>query len=476
MFKKSNLRALPLYALILCFSLSCARSFNPDIERGSTYKFRDGYPEVRISAIGFLDEGDNPGIDVTADIVYGSLIYKQNGDSLFSEFIIEIQVIPNEETSEVTKTHQENVTISRKDPNIVHSQEIYTYSKRIPVNPGNYKINVTVLDQNSDKQITRESQTFIPDPTNSVSNLTNIQLLGKNIDNQEGWFPITTYDVQGKVDSLMFRLQVTNNSSEEPMAVNARLMQFRSDTTIARPMHYNMYSPSSVQYKGIDYDDEEVIQSNRRVLTQAGSVLIEYKFGQQQRGNYRFDVTTDEEEGEEQLFKARDFGVRSANYPSIKTARELAAPLYYLMSEKEYDRMLAIQDKDSLKQEVDRFWLKNLNDKNRAKEVIQKFYQRVEEANKQFSNFKEGWKTDLGMVYILFGPPWYIDQSLNRMTWSYSYNRNNPDYNYNFATPKLKSEFFPFQNYLLQRQQYYFNIQYQQTQLWLTGQILTRNI
>lgn len=471
---KKHLRTLPLYALILSFAFSCARSFNPDIERGSTYKYRDGYPEVRISAIGFLDEGDKPGIDITADIVYGSLIYKENQDSLKANFIVGIQIVPKDDTDEVTQTHQESITIARKNPNIVHSQELYTYDKRIPVKPGTYTINVTVIDQNSNKQITRESQTFIPDPTNSVSNLTNIQLLGKQ-SGDDSWSAITTYDVQGQVDSLMFRLQVTNNSSEEPMAINARLLKFRSDTTIARPMHYNNYSPSSIQYKGIDYDEEEVIQSNRRVLTQSGSVLIEYKFAQQERGNYRFDVETDEDE-DETLFKARDFSVKSKNYPSIKSAEELAKPLYYLMGEKEYDRLIAIQDEDSLKQAVDRFWLKALNNKSRAREVIQMYYQRVEEANKQFSNFKEGWKTDLGMVYILFGPPWYVDQSLNRMTWSFSYNRNNPEYNYNFATPKLKSEFFPFQNYLLRRTQGYFNIQYQQTQLWLSGQILTRSI
>ncbi|MGK7369195.1 MAG: GWxTD domain-containing protein, partial [Candidatus Halalkalibacterium sp. M3_1C_030] len=362
----------------------------------------------------------------------------------------------------------------RADPNIVNNQTIYSYDKRIPVDPGTYDINVTVIDRNSGKQLTRQTQTFIPDPNNSVQNLTNIQLLGKRV-GETNWAPITTYDVQGDLDSLMFRLQVTNNTSEEPMAVNARLLRFESDTTIARPMYYNGYSPSSIQYKGIDYDEEEVIQSNRRVLTQPGSVLIEYKFGEQPRGNYRFDVQTDEDE-DNQLFKARDFGVKSKNYPSIKSARELARPLHYLMNEKEYDKMMDIQDDDSLKQAVDRFWLKNLNSKNRAKQVIQMYYQRVEEANKQFSNFKEGWKTDLGMVYILFGPPWYVDQSLNRMRWSYSYNRDDPDYNYLFETPKLKSEFYPFQNYLLQRNQYYFNVQYQQTQLWLTGQILRRSL
>lgn len=473
MKKRKHLKAIPFYLLLLTVALSCSRSMNPDIERGSTFKFRQGFPEVRISAIGFLDEGDEPGIDVTADIVYGSLIYKENGDSLQARFTIEIQVLPKDDTSGSTVTNQETITISRTNSDIVNSQSLYSYDKRIPVDPGTYDINVTVIDRNSGKQLTRQTQTFIPDPNNSVQNLTNIQLLGKK--GNDDWSPITTYDVQRDVDSLMFRLQVTNNTSEEPMAVNARLMRFESDTTIARPMYYNGYSPSSIQYKGIDYDEEEVLQSTRRILTQPGSVLIEYKFGSQPRGNYRFDVQTDEGE-KNRLFKARDFGVKSKNYPSIKSARELARPLYYLMSEKEYENLMAIQDNDSLKQAVDRFWLKNLNNKNRARQVIQMYYQRVEEANKQFSNFKEGWKTDLGMVYILFGPPWYVDQSLNRMRWSYSYNRDDPEYNYLFETPKLRSEFYPYQNYLLQRNQYYFNVEYQQTQLWLTGQILRRSL
>lgn len=472
MKKRNHLKTVPLYLLVLSFALSCARSFNPNIERGSTYKFMEGYPEVRISAIGFLDEGVDPGINVSADLVYGSLIYKETQDSLQARFTIEIQIIPDENTDEITKTHQETITITRDNPDIVNSQETFSYNKRIPVNPGTYSINVTVIDRNSGKQLTRQTQTFIPDPSNSVQNLTNIQLLGKK--GNGSWSPITTYDVQGDTDSLMFRFQVTNNTSEEPLAITGRLLRFKSDTTIARPMHYNNYSPSSIQYKGIDYDEEEVLQSNRRVLTQPGSVLIEYKFGKQPRGNYRFDVSTDEEENE--LFKARDFGIKSKNYPSIKTAEELARPLHYLMNDDEYEELIAIQDNDSLKQAVDRFWLKNLNNKSRAKQVIQMYYQRVEEANKQFSNFKEGWKTDLGMMYILFGPPWYVDQSLNRMRWSYSYNREDPDYNFLFETPKLRSEFYPFQNYLLQRNQYYFNVQYQQTQLWLSGQILRRSL
>jgi GWxTD domain-containing protein len=154
----------------------------------------------------------------------------------------------------------------------------------------------------------------------------------------------------------------------------------------------------------------------------------------------------------------------------------LAEPLAYLMGRNDYRDLMAIEDPDSLKEAIDRFWLENVGSMNRARNVISLYYERVEQANKQFSNFKEGWKTDMGMIYILFGPPWYVERRLNRMQWSYSYDRTDPSYNYYFEKPRMRNEFFPFDNYLLQRSQGYFNLQYQQVQLWITGQILNTNI
>jgi len=52
----------------------CVRSTNPDVERGSLFQFQAGYPEVRSSSIGLLSETDQPLIDITTEIVLGSLI------------------------------------------------------------------------------------------------------------------------------------------------------------------------------------------------------------------------------------------------------------------------------------------------------------------------------------------------------------------------------------------------------------------
>lgn len=467
------------FVLVLGIGLmGCAKSMNPDIERGSDFNFRDGYPEVRFSAIGLIDNQGEPKIDIAADIVLGSLIYNKKGDKYISNVTIDVQIINQTNPDNVIGAKQYNIDIEKEDADIVYSQQIRTFQREINIEPGRYTINFTLTDQSSDKKIRHTSETYLPNPENNVSNLTNIRMEGKNMSSENpSWSPITTYDVPGRVDSLKFVFQVTNNNSREPLTIDSQLLNFESDTAYARPMHYNNYSPSSIQYKGIDYNEEEVIQSTQRKLIEPGNVLIEFTFGNQERGNYRFEVQTNiSSEESNDAYKARDFAVKSKNYPSIQSAQELAQPLIYLMGEDEYEELMAIKDTDSLKAAVDRFWLKNIGNKSRTKSVLKKFYNRVEEANKQFSNFKEGWKTDPGMMYILLGPPWYVNERLDEMYWSYSYNRSDPDRNFYFFEPRHKSEFFPFNHYIFRRSQSYFTLQYQQIELWLTGSIMRRNL
>lgn len=470
--KPNAIIALLLSVLLLS---SCAKSINQNIDRGAEYLFREGYPEVRMSAIGLFDEQGNSGIDVTGDIVYGSLVYKEVEKKQTANLTIEIRIVSSEDESDSVITETFDVTVSEEDNNITNSQNLFSVDKRFQVPPGSYTVYFTVIDQNSRQHTTRQTSTVIPNPEVQHPVLTNIRLLGKNNEAENpSYNTVTTYDVPGKIDSLKFIFQVTNGDAENPVTIQSELIRFESDTSYARSMSFRNPSPSSIEYKGIDYDERTTIQSSQRVLNQTGSVLVEFVFPIQQRGNYRFTAQTgNSENGDNAQYKARDFSIKSANYPTIKTPRELARPLAYLMGEKDYKKLLNINKADSLKRAIDAFWLKNVGNKAKARQVIELYYQRVEEANKQFSNFKEGWKTDPGMMYILFGRPLNYEDRLNTMTWFYSYNREDPRKTFRFTQPKLKHAAYPFEHYLLQRNFYYDNVQYQQVQRWLSGLVLT---
>ena len=57
------------------------------------------------------------------------------------------------------------------------------------------------------------------------------------------------------------------------------------------------------------------------------------------------------------------------------------------------------------------FWLsKDPTPNTPENELMEKYYGRINHANKVFSSIlKEGWKTDMGMVYIIYGEPDHIE-------------------------------------------------------------------
>jgi len=463
-----------LLLFMIIMLLGCVQTKNPDIERGSDYNFREGYPDVRLSALGYLNLQDEAVIEVTTDIGYSSLVFRSTEGRNVA--IIELAIrVANLDTGETENILREFEIESEVRPFLLN-QQVFTYTEEVLVEPGNFTIVVSVKDTATDREIIRQTDAYIPNPDDPENNLTAIRLSGKNLDLINPVFiPITTYDVTAANDSLKFEFQVTNNDTENPLTIISRLLYFPADLNPALPMSYNNHIPNTLPHKGIDYRNRRIVDETTRILDQPGSVLIEFKYPLLDTGNYRFEVRTVTYDNNE-LFKARDFAIRSENYPTLITPHELAEPLIYLMNGRDYEQLMKISDPDSLKMAMDRFWLRHLGSIRDARDVINLFYTRVEYANKQFTNFKEGWKTDRGMMYILYGPPWYIESRRNSLIWSYTHNFGDPQRNFQFNRPRAPNEFFPFDHYMLSRRNEFHALEHRQRQIWLTGAILHRNL
>lgn len=464
---------LPFALLIVgVFAFSCGSGY-PDfdeISRGTQFSGRQGHPEIRLSTIGLFDEEQQPGINIAIDVVYGSLIYKNKEDQYIANIALELKV-RNKQSGNLVYSKTYDLEVNNPTGDITRSTGNFNFEQRVIVSSGVYEVIAIVTDLSSQKESAQVSEVRIPDKSAVEPNLTNVILQAKKSDD-DSFRTISSYAVSNKEDSLKFVFQVTNNTPGRRVTVESELIAFETDTLPARPMSFNNYTRSSIRFKGIDYTQEERIQSNRRVITQGGSVLVEFVIPQLPRGNYRFYASVTDSSGQQKTLKAREFGIRSANYPEVKTVYELREPLYYLMDRKQYKEIMAIEDPDSIKKAIDFFWLTNVGRTNKAKNVISMYYERVEQANKLFGNWKEGWKTDMGMVYILFGPPWYVDRNLNVMLWSYTYNRSDPELNFAFDRILPGQPYFPYENYIFRRNRGYYQIEYNQIDVWLSGLVL----
>ncbi len=476
------------YSIVVFLGLSvlmafCSRAFDPEVRTGSHIRPVDGHPEILISAISFFDEDDQPVIDVSMDVILGSLVYRERDGIFKAEVTIQTEVYriidSSEDEYERIAILRESKEVESSGRGITNSRDVISHSERVRADPGRYRVIVRAIDEDSGKESVQRVNARVYDPDGATPNLTHIKVKGRDQRDHSYDMPLNTYTIPGRVDTLRFEFQVTKNPDTGPLAVNMRLIKFESDTLPPRPMSGVTPSRGSLQYRGINYNRSEELESQQRILDEeTGNITIEYRTDRPSRGNYRFEVRVRSHESDDdwELFKARDFASMSSNFPNIVSVRELAKPLVYLMRRSEYRDLMEIEDRDSLKREIDRFWLSNIGNKEMAGRVIEEYYQRVEEANRQFTTFKEGWMTDMGLVYVLFGAPWYVEQSLDRVVWIYGYDRRDARRVFYFQRTRVDSDAYPFEHYVLHRHTQYHSVEYEQIQRWLTGTILTRPI
>ncbi len=133
-----------------------------------------------------------------------------------------------------------------------------------------------------------------------------------------------------------------------------------------------------------------------------------------QRGFYHFRPDTSTQAGFT-LF------VLGTDHPRVRAAAEMVPPLRYITSMQEYERMLS---DTSVRKAVERFWLDAAGSKDRARSAIRAYYERVENANRYFTSFVEGWRTDRGLVHIIFGTPNTIHKTAQGEAWIYGEETN----------------------------------------------------
>lgn len=159
-----------------------------------------------------------------------------------------------------------------------------------------------------------------------------------------------------------------------------------------------------------------------------------------------------------------------AEFPHTKSVMALITPTRYITTDAEYDNFTKVTD--NLKLKIDGFWLRIGGNPDRAKEIIRAYYSRVERANDLFTSYVEGWKTDRGMCYIIFGPPDVVNLHSNSEHWVYGEAGNYATLNLTFT--KVANPFTD-NDFRLNRSSAFKNPWYRSVDVWRNGRILNLN-
>lgn len=148
------------------------------------------------------------------------------------------------------------------------------------------------------------------------------------------------------------------------------------------------------------------------------------------------------------------------NFPEVNSHEAMMNPIRYISTQKEFKNIVESENKVAA---IEAFWLKIGTQEERTRNLIRNYYSRVMIANRLFTSYSEGWQTDRGMIYIVFGAPNIVYRTDDSESWIYG--EENNFFSITFSFKKIENKFSN-NDYSLQRAPVYKDNWFRAVDIW----------
>ena len=386
----NGIRTLALVGASLGWCLGEARAQvemqNPQLEAGPTFYF---------DAISYAS--DQPGksrIDAYVQLPHEEIRFLKEGEYFVGRYEVTISIYTP--AQQLAHEHIWSVDVRVTDFAQTTSNRIYSLSQRsIEADPGNYQMTVQVRDQETRKMAQTRRSLLVTDFSKDSLSLSDIMIVSRlstegerrsivpNISGNisrtsDGFFLFVEGYAPPQIDSLDLTWRVFNLKKTE-------MFKRRQSEAVRGPRTQIFLKIDSLNLPmGSYFLTIDAVPTNRSLAS-----LKEAK------------ATT-----------SRTFTVRSVDLPiAILDLDKAIDQLMYIARESELSYIREATDPEEKRRRFLEFWSKRDPDPQTSRnELMDEYYSRVAYANQNFKHYLDGWRTDMGMVYIRFGPPENIER------------------------------------------------------------------
>lgn len=470
----SPTRTLPhflILAIILGLLEACgAPSRLSSVNAGKTTAYAPGVPNFDIEAVS-IRQNQQSGINLHIAVPYTSLVFEKDSSSFQAsyEFSVEVRKADSEQLLH-TDAWTDSIQVESHEK--TQKYEPLRTTKRLDVAPGRYTVRVRLQDLHNKSQAVRLQQVDVPDASSPA--LSSVYMETKK---EGGSFqPAIALHIPSDTDSLQAVTELYKAQAAKQIEVGFKLLRFESDRTVAQPPDALTPMAGSLEYRGTDYGEADTVRTLDYTVGGSGdSTLIAFAQPALDPGIYRVTVTAAlhyAQDSTQVLEGQRTFSVKGPGFPRITSLEEMVQALAYIGRESELEKIQEEPTPSERRKAFDAFWAQRTNSKKEAANLIESYYSRVEEANRFFTGHKEGWKTDRGMLYIVYGPPLEVNRYVDTEIWYYDYSETDPRDRYVFERGRHYDKRGPmFQNFLLQRRPYYYRRWERAVHRWREGNV-----
>lgn len=330
---------------------------------------------------------DNTLLNVFVQVPYNEIQFYKSNDQFIANYTVTISVF-NEDKDKLIEEKIWKEKITTKDFKETTSRKNYNLSlKEFLLKPETYYVRVSVEDNNSK----------------------NSYLISKIID-------IRKFSAELDISDILIV------SNKVPDSDNKKIIPNVSRSVVSKnngvPFYFEIYSNSrgkaKIDYSILNQSDKAIIKESKSYGLNIGPNKVFYtiKDSLLNLGTYTIEIKVENEDNGKDAEITGKFTSRWAGVPTSVTDLDKAVDqLVYISTKKELEYIEDSPNREVKIKRFSEFWkARDPNPSDDDNQAFDEYYRRVAYANDNFTHYVEGWRTDMGMVFIVLGMPDNIDR------------------------------------------------------------------
>ncbi len=337
-------------------------------------------------------------LDVYVMVPYATMNFVKSGDLFGAEYKIYIKIYNDKKLLIDSKTLERSIAEKNYFATQGGNADFDVTQTIFFLTPGNYEIEVIYFDETGQKSYRRTRSQSVLDFSRYSFSLSGLMLVS-SIEENKGEYIITpflsdnigilsefyfvffesykdTNTASGLLEEVDFIYEYVNDKNKTvlqskrkrkkiPEGVNRHYLRIAIPTTLAQGAYMlRVYALRPADKEG--YDDYDILATTERSVKNIKST----------GGSFTEDITK---------------AIKQLRY--IATQDEMN---YMLSPENLQERQLRFED----------FWREHDPTPNTERnEAYEDYYWRIDYANRNFKSYTEGWRTDMGKVFVIYGQP-----------------------------------------------------------------------
>ena len=370
-------------------------------------------PEFFVDALSF-SSGDSltSRVDIYVQVPYDAIQFVKRNDRYVASYEISVNFLTDDNASVSEKVWTEEIRVPLFE--FTESKKNFSLTQRsIDIPPGIYTLRAQVRDNESKKISFVVKKIVIGNYTSKELAISDVMLVNRlsNDGERRSISPNVSGNIGENNNSFSIFYEIYSTHSSDSLVLHYTVTDIKGREYLNKSQHY-------------------------RLRGTRGQIITRFDSAKYSTGSYLLTVevrSVNDDPNEIPAMRQRSFVVRWGNMPISISDMDLAIKqMRYIAKDDEYDAVEDATTDEQRRKLFDEFWQKrDPNPATKQNEFMEEYYSRVEYANKHFSHYQPGWKTDMGMVFIIFGSPNNVERhpfdidSKPYEVWSYyDFNRN----------------------------------------------------